>query len=57
MVLYLSFEINGAGKDNTGKLLTAVCVGHRIDKNNKLEEQKYIVKFTFQMVMSILLCK
>ena len=37
---YSSFEVNGAGKDNTGKQSTAVCVGHRIDKNNKLEEQK-----------------
>ena len=41
---YSSFEINGAGKDNTGKLSTAVCVGHRIDKNNKLEEQKIYCK-------------
>ena len=37
---YSSFEVNGAGKDNTGKQSTAICVGHRIDKNNKLEEQK-----------------
>ena len=37
---YSSFEINGAGKDNTGKQSTAVCVGHRIDKDNKLNEQK-----------------
>ena len=42
--IYSSFEINGAGKDNTGKLSTAVCVGHRIDKNNKLEEQKIYCK-------------
>ena len=42
--IYSSLEINGAGKDNTGKLLTAVCVGHRIDKNNKLEEQKIYCK-------------
>ena len=41
---YSSFEINGAGKDNTGKLSTAVCVGHRLDKNNKLEEQKIYCK-------------
>ena len=41
---YSSFEINGAGNDNTGKLSTAVCVGHRIDKNNKLEEQKIYCK-------------
>ena len=37
---YSSFEVNGAGKDNTGKQSTANCVGHRIDKNNKLNEQK-----------------
>ena len=37
---YSSFEISGAGKDNTGKQSTAVCVGHRIDKDNKLNEQK-----------------
>ena len=37
---YSSFEANGASKDNTGKYGTANCVGHRIDKNNKLEEQK-----------------
>ena len=37
---YSSFEINGAGKDNTGKQSIAVCVGHRIDKDNKLNEQK-----------------
>ena len=37
---YSSFKVDGAGKDNTGKQSTAVCVGHRIDKNNKLEEQK-----------------
>ena len=37
---YSSFEVIGAGKDNTGKQSTGVCVGHRIDKNNKLEEQK-----------------
>ena len=37
---YSSFEVTGAGKDNTGKQLTVVCAGHRIDKNNKLEEQK-----------------
>ena len=41
---YSSFEINGAGNDNTGKLSTAVCVGHRIDENNKLEEQKIYCK-------------
>ena len=35
---YSSFEINGAGKDNTGKQSIAVCVGHRIDKDNKLNE-------------------
>ena len=28
------------GRDNTGKQPSAVCVEHRIDKNNKLEEQK-----------------
>ena len=38
--IYSSFEVSGAGKDNTGKQSTADCVGHRIDKNNKLEEQK-----------------
>ena len=38
--IYASFEVNGAGKSNTGKNSTANCVGHRIDKNNKLEEQK-----------------
>ena len=38
--IYSSFEVNGAGKSNTGKNSTANCVGHRIDKNNKLEEQK-----------------
>ena len=37
---YSSFEINGASKDNLGKYGTAKCVGHRIDKNNKIEEQK-----------------
>ena len=37
---YSSFEVTGAGKDNTGKQSTGVCVGHRIDKSNKLEEQK-----------------
>ena len=41
---YSSFEINGAGKDNTGKQSIAVCVGHRIDKDNKLNEQKVLVK-------------
>ncbi len=37
---YSSFEVTGAGKLNTGKYSTGICVGHRIDKNNKLEEQK-----------------
>ena len=37
---YSSFEVTGAGKDNTGKQLTVACAGHRIDNNNKLEEQK-----------------
>ena len=37
---YSSFEVTGAGKDNTGKQSTGVCVGHRIDKSNRLEEQK-----------------
>lgn len=37
---YSSFEVTGAGKDNTGKQSTGFCVGHRIDKSNKLEEQK-----------------
>lgn len=37
---YSSFEATGAGKDNTGKQSTAICVGHRIDENNRLEEQK-----------------
>ncbi len=37
---YSSFEVIGASKDNVGKYGTASCVGHRIDKNNKLEEQK-----------------
>ena len=41
---YSSFEGNGAGKDNTGKQSTAVCVGHRIDKDNKLNEQKIYCK-------------
>ena len=38
--VYSSFEVNGASKDNVGKYGTAYCVGHRIDSNNKLEEQK-----------------
>ena len=37
---YSSFEVTGASKDNLGKYGTANCVGHRIDKNNKLDEQK-----------------
>ena len=37
---YSSFEVSGASKDNLGKYGTADCVGHRIDKNNKLDEQK-----------------
>ena len=37
---YSSFEITGAGKSNTGKYSTVICAGHRIDKNNNLEEQK-----------------
>ena len=37
---YSSFEVTGAGKANTGKYSTVICVGHRVDKNNKLEEQK-----------------
>ena len=37
---YSSFEVSGASKDNIGKYGTANCVGHRIDRNNKLEEQK-----------------
>ena len=41
---YSSFEVNGAGRDNTGKQSTAVCAGHRIDKNNKLKEQKIYCK-------------
>ena len=41
---YSSFEINGAGKSNTGKQSTAVCAGHRIDKDNKLNEQKIYCK-------------
>ena len=41
---YSSFEISGAGEDNTGKQSTAVCVGHRIDKDNKLNEQKVYCK-------------
>ena len=41
---YSSFEISGAGKDNIGKQSTAVCVGHRIDKDNKLNEQKVYCK-------------
>ena len=37
---YSSFEVTGAGKANTDKYSTIICVGHRVDKNNKLEEQK-----------------
>ena len=41
---YSSFEVTGAGKDNIGKQLTVSCAGHRIDKSNKLEEQKVFCK-------------
>ena len=54
---YSSFEVTGAGKANTGKYSTVICVGHRVDKNNKLEEQKYFVMHPFQMAMNIPLCK
>ncbi len=37
---YSSFQVSGASKDNLGKYGTANCVGHRIDENNKLDEQK-----------------
>ena len=37
---YSSFEINGASKDNLGKYGTANCIGHRIEKNSQLYEQK-----------------
>tara|TARA_Y100000591_G_C21701194_1_gene628378 strand:+ start:318 stop:788 length:471 start_codon:yes stop_codon:yes gene_type:complete len=37
---YSSFEVTGAGKSNTGKYSTVICAGHRVDKNNILEEQK-----------------
>ena len=52
--IYSSFEVSGAGKDNTGKQSTADCVGHRIDKNNKLEEQKIFVIHFYQMAINIL---
>ena len=39
---YSSFEVIGASKDNIGKYGTANCVGHRIEKKNKLEEQKVL---------------
>ena len=32
---YQSFEITDAGKANTGKYSTVICVGHRVAKNNK----------------------
>ncbi len=44
---YSSFEVSGAGKDNTGKQSTAVCLGHRIDKDNKLNEQKIYCRTYF----------
>ena len=43
---YSSFKVTVTGKANTGKYITVVCAGHRVDKNNKLEEQKVFCKTT-----------
>ena len=44
---YSPFEVTGAEKSNTGKYSTVICVGHRVDKNNKLEEQKVFCNASF----------